>query len=127
MNKLDIQSLIKANPIINELINKETVVWLNRKNDQKIDPNSFSVTIDDVNDGESLWKRFSPFLKTAYPELESSDGIIESPLNKIDKMKSALEKMFHTSIHGELFLKCDDSLPIAGSVKARGGFFEILY
>ena len=42
-------------------------------------------------------------------------------------MKNELNSRYVAQIKGELFLKCDNELPIAGSIKARGGVYEVLY
>ncbi len=41
-------------------------------------------------------------------------------------MKSKIDKIYDKRIYGNLILKRDDLLPIAGSIKARGGIYEVL-
>ena len=62
----------------------------------------------------------------AFPETAASNGIIESSVVGIDKMKSCLEAQYDTQILGRLMLKKDSHLPISGSIKARGGIYEVL-
>ena len=81
----------------------------------------------ETDEAESRLLRFAPYIKRVWPEVE--DGIIESPLKEISNFKEAFENASDYSgdgIPGRLFLKCDSHLPISGSVKARGGIYEIL-
>jgi len=64
--------------------------------------------------------RFAPFLAKAFPETAAQQGIIESALREIPEMGQSL------SCPGKLMLKMDSHLPISGSVKARGGIYEVL-
>ncbi|QEL82797.1 pyridoxal-phosphate dependent enzyme (plasmid) [Bacillus sp. JAS24-2] len=54
------------------------------------------------------------------------NGIIESPLVKIDSMQQYLQEEYNEEKLGQLLLKCDSPLPISGSIKARGGVYEVL-
>ncbi|MBQ6846014.1 MAG: D-serine ammonia-lyase [Oscillospiraceae bacterium] len=81
---------------------------------------------DDIEDAKERLSRFAPFIKKAFPETEETDGIIESPLREIPRMQKALEEEYQTELPGRLFLKMDSHLAVAGSVKARGGIYEVL-
>ena len=80
--------------------------------------------IVDPEEAERLLVRFAPYLASAFPE--TGNGIVESPLREIPRMKEALEETGGCALPGRLFLKCDHMLPVAGSVKARGGMYEVL-
>ena len=85
-----------------------------------------TVNDDDIKDAEKRLLRFAPFIKKAFPETAEADGIIESPLREISSMKKFLEGKYNVRIPGRLFLKMDSHLAIAGSIKARGGIYEVL-
>ena len=101
------------NELIAKLKSDEEFLWIN--------PNFYKgaiygeVSSKEINEANNLLLKFAPFLKSAFKELESTDGIIESPLMNLNKFGIK-----------NLYLKEDNLLPIAGSVKARGGIFEIL-
>ena len=61
-----------------------------------------------------------------FPETESTQGVIESPLQPVPRMQSELERLYQREICGALYAKYDSHLPIAGSIKARGGVYEVL-
>ena len=62
----------------------------------------------------------------AFPETRATGGIIESPLRAIPKMRDALEKEYRVSMKEELYIKLDSHLAVSGSIKARGGIYEVL-
>lgn len=79
-----------------------------------------------IADAERRLDRFAPFIRKCWPETEQTNGLIESPLAPIPKAQKKLEEQYDVSIPGRLFLKMDSHLAIAGSVKARGGIYEVL-
>jgi len=83
----------------------------------------FDLVQQDVIDAEERILRFSTLLAKLFNELESSDGVIESPLKEL---KSMIMPSFACE-GGRYWLKCDHELPVSGSVKARGGFYEVLW
>lgn len=122
-NKLK-NELFHLFPKLEKIKNRDTVFWENTKWSKNASTTLFS--IEEVEDAEETLKRFSSYLNIAFPELVESKGLIESSIQEIDGMKLALEKEFQLLIPGQLFLKCDHALPISGSIKARGGIYEVL-
>ncbi|BEP29288.1 D-serine ammonia-lyase [Helicovermis profundi] len=79
-------------------------------------------SMDNVIDARERLKRFSKYFISAFPETKEDNGLIESPIYKIDNIKNKLIKNFN----GNLYLKADSELKISGSIKARGGIYEVL-
>ena len=125
-SKNKINSFVKQAPILKEIIALKPVVWLNPNKKLKVEMPTFSIKKGDMEAAAKLWERFAPFFVKAFPETAGNNGILESPLTEIHNMKELLNQE-STKIQGRLFLKCDNALPIAGSIKARGGFFEVLH
>lgn len=114
-------------PLLQDIISLKPVIWQNPKLTEMAELPELPVSLEDMEQAESLWQRFAPYLAKEFSDAEPSDGIIESPVRKIPEMQKALNAHYHSAVQGALFLKCDNELPIAGSVKARGGVYEVLY
>ncbi|MCJ7690920.1 MAG: D-serine ammonia-lyase [Clostridiaceae bacterium] len=122
-----IQEWTSIFPLINNMIDYEEVFWVNPKYttfDEAI--KKINLSEDDVKDAEERLNRFSPFIMAHFPETKDKNGIIESPIKRIPNMHEAISKMFAEGIPGDLILKMDNNLAIAGSIKARGGIYEVL-
>lgn len=123
----DIQTWKDQYPLLNKLISLEEVFWLNPNIEKfELGMKKLPLTQDDVMDAEERLKRFTPYIAKVFPETEKLNGIIESPLVDIPSMKQSLEQKEQSPILGKLLLKCDSHLPISGSIKARGGIYEVL-
>ncbi|MFE7084198.1 D-serine ammonia-lyase [Priestia megaterium] len=127
MENYDLETLKVNYPLLNQLISLEELFWTNPKIEEFDSGITKSpVTIEDVRDAEERLKRFAPYIATVFPETKESNGIIESPLIRIPNMKKQLEQEYKQTIQEQLLLKCDSHLPISGSIKARGGIYEVL-
>lgn len=127
MTTHNVNALVAEFPLVERLIGLEEVVWFN-SNITTLEEGLPYVGLGAANikDASERLKRFAPYLMKAFPETAASNGIIESNVVNIDKMKSCLEAQYGTQILGRLMLKKDSHLPISGSIKARGGIYEVL-
>lgn len=80
----------------------------------------FPISDSQITDAEERLLRFAPFIKKVFPETADREGIIDSPLVRISEMQKAI------NAKGKLYLKMDSHLAVSGSIKARGGFYEVL-
>lgn len=125
---MNIEELMKyRNETVRKIAGMEELVWINPKemNYSEYEKN-LPVSDEELKDAEERLARFAPFIKKVFPETAETNGIIESPLEPIFSMQKELEKIYETEIPGKLYLKMDSHLPVAGSVKARGGVYEVL-
>lgn len=80
----------------------------------------------DVADASARLQRFAPLIARLFPETAASGGIIESDLVEVAAFHDALRQHYAAELPGRLWLKRDSHLPISGSIKARGGIYEVL-
>lgn len=83
---------------------------------------STSLSVRDIDDAASRLDRFAPLIKEFFPETAKDNGRIESPLSEI----AVFKQRCGSNTPGRFFIKRDDALPVVGSVKARGGIYEVL-
>lgn len=114
---------IPETPVIEALRQAFEVFWLNPKLTPYAEADfGHPLTAAMVADAEARLQRFAPLIRARFPETEERGGLIESPLTETPAMQEALASV----LPGRLFLKRDSDLAIAGSVKARGGIYEVL-
>ena len=127
MKNADMTTLLAQFPLLEELIALKETTWFNPSTTSLAEGLPYvGLTTEDVQDAHARLDRFAPYLAEAFPETAATGGIIESELVAIPAMKARLEKTFRQPIAGDLLLKKDSHLPISGSIKARGGIYEVL-
>lgn len=127
MKNADMTTLLAQFPLLEELIALKETTWFNPSTTSLAEGLPYvGLTTEDVQDAHARLDRFAPYLAEAFPETAATGGIIESELVAIPAMKARLEKTFSQPISGDLLLKKDSHLPISGSIKARGGIYEVL-
>ena len=117
----------KELPLIGDLVDLEEVDWFNPK--VKLTAQALpdvGLTVADIKDASERLKRFAPYLAKVFPETRKQMGILESPLVAAPDYLAKLEQHYQQKTAGQLWLKLDSHLPISGSIKARGGIYEVL-
>ena len=112
------KKLIDENPTVKSIADCKEVFWINPDYSGRDSWNQGEDFLVDIDEAEARLLRFAPFIERVFPEVKG--GIIESPLTEIPW------KVISENMSGRLFLKQDSHLPISGSVKARGGIYEVL-
>lgn len=114
-------------PLLKELMQEQETTWFN---DQVLPAKDgierVGLTVTDVDDAADRLKRFAPLIMELFPATASSMGIIESPLVAVPGLATALGNRYGQQLLGQLWAKLDSELPISGSIKARGGIYEVL-
>ena len=113
---------LKNSKSIRNLKSRTPFLWCNPKEEKaKKALRGLKLDLDDIRDAQSRLHRFAPLMMELFPELGASNGVIESALTPVDKLKKALK------YSGNFLIKADHYLPVAGSIKARGGIYEVLH
>ena len=110
-------------PLIGQMMALEEALWFNPG--LRAGPAALAdcpLTAADVTDASARLRRFAPYLAAVFPDAAPTGGIIESLLVPIPVMQARLG-----DLPGRLLLKEDSHLPISGSIKARGGIYEVLH
>lgn len=121
-----IRTYIENIPAVADAAARKEVLWLNGRKCPESGLGGKAVEKALIEDAEKRLERFAPYLAEVFPETAETGGIIESELREISNMKQELNGRWDAGIAGRLFLKMDSHLPISGSVKARGGIYEVL-
>ncbi|HFK3156418.1 TPA: D-serine ammonia-lyase, partial [Citrobacter sedlakii] len=123
----NIQQLMTRYPLVEDLVALKETTWFNPATTSLAEGLPYvGLTEADVKGAHARLARFAPYLAKAFPETAVSGGIIESDVVAIPAMQQRLEKEYGQAISGEILLKKDSHLPISGSIKARGGIYEVL-
>lgn len=106
--------------LVEDLRHARPALWAGRSEGSR---STHSIDAAQVQQAVQRFERFAPLLARLFPELQASGGRIESALLHVPQMQQALQLPEQL---GRLWLKADHSLPVAGSIKARGGVHEVL-
>ncbi|KQN53474.1 D-serine ammonia-lyase [Erwinia sp. Leaf53] len=124
---LDVKSLKQNFPLLDALCALQPVSWFNP--DYATLAAGYphvGLTAAQVADAAARLHRFAPYLMKVFPETRASQGIIESAICPLTQLQPVLEAHYQQRLAGRLWLKKDSHLPVSGSIKARGGIYEVL-
>ena len=114
-------------PVLEDVIASEEVFWRNPNYDRfQISEERLPFSANGLKDAEDRLSRFSSYIVREFPETKERNGLIESPLHRVPAIKRRMEEFYGVKLRGEFLVKRDDILPVSGSIKARGGIYEVL-
>ena len=109
-------------PARDDVLAGRPTLWLNPslKANGIADP-ALPVRSSQVKEAEQNWELLAPLLQVCFPELVESKGRIQSKLIEATSLRQAVG--YGATEYGRVFVKADGDLPVAGSIKARGGVY----
>ncbi len=116
-----------SHPLIRDLVALRETSWFNPATAPAAEAlGDTGLNAADVADASARLARFAPYIQRAFPETAASGGIIESGIEPLPALQAVLSRRYALRLDGALWLKADHRLPISGSIKARGGIYEVL-
>ena len=118
---------------VEKMKNHEEIIWINshkKPYDEAIETITAQYpeipTLDMIKEADKRLKRFAPLFVKLFPETAEKSGIIESDLKSIETFQKGIITFVGGRILGDWMVKLDSHLHIAGSIKARGGVYEVI-
>ncbi len=107
------------------LENCESFLWINPKYQKEpLNLALMGLSPDQISQAKERFDSFAPLLSRLFPLENMNQGRIESPLKEVSDYYN--QHLGPKNTANRIFLKLDSQLPIAGSIKARGGIYEVL-
>ena len=119
---------ISSCPVVGDICELMETAWLNPdKQPFEQAKAACPLGMADIEDAAARLERFAPYLCRGLPRdsprATASSSLLSAP---IPAMQKVLEETSDTAIAGQVWIKLDSHLPISGSIKARGGIYEVL-
>ncbi|AFQ49877.1 D-serine ammonia-lyase [Burkholderia cepacia] len=117
----------ESHPLLDILVELRETAWFNpevRPTEEAL--TDVGLTAADVDDARARLVRFAPYIARVFPQTAEAGGIIESEIRSVPRLQETLAARYGIALPGQLWLKLDSHLPISGSIKARGGIYEVL-
>ncbi|APC18977.1 D-serine ammonia-lyase [Pseudomonas frederiksbergensis] len=116
-----------SHPLIKDLVELRETTWFTPVRAPTAEAlKDVPLNAHDVADASARLNRFAAYFQSAFPETLPTHGIIESDIQQLPSLRGALDARYGQALPGALWIKKDSHLPISGSVKARGGIYEVL-
>ena len=98
---------------------EELFLNLSKKGRNEMDESQ--IDFKDIKAAKTEWALLAPVIAEIFSEVKHTGGVIDSPLYPAENLYNELDD----ELADRVFLKGDHQLPIAGSIKARGGIYAV--
>ena len=116
-----------SHPLINDLMELHECSWFTPVRVPTAEAlKDVPLDAGNVADASARLNRFAAYFQSAFPETQPAHGIIESDIQRVPSLQDAVGARYDEELSGALWIKKDCHLPISGSIKARGGIYEVL-
>lgn len=116
-----------SHPLIKDLVELRQTTWFTPVRTPTAEAlKDVPLNASHVADASARLNRFAAYFQSAFPETQSTHGIIESEIQPMHSLQDIVGARYEKTLSGALWIKKDSHLPISGSIKARGGIYEVL-
>ena len=122
-------SLLNLHPkmsvhLLQQVEAREPVLWINdARSRTQSTVRTNMLCREEVELASKFLERCRPLIVALFPEAAKTNGLIESSLRDVTGNLFCYDDLV---VPGRVLMKCDHALPVVGSIKARGGFYEVL-